>query len=81
MELLPHPVPDRTKYDLLVKDTNTEQFATDCFVFFCKKINAAKGFSTSFRIYFKTLRLFPFGQEKGRNLFCPKTPEISSYQL
>ncbi len=29
---------DRTKYDLLVKDTNTEQFATDCFVFFCKKI-------------------------------------------
>ena len=38
MELLPHPVPDRTKYDLLVKDTNTEQFATDCFVFFCKKI-------------------------------------------
>lgn len=37
MELLPHPVPDRTKYDLLVKDTNTEQFATDCFVFFCKK--------------------------------------------
>lgn len=27
-------------------------------LFFCKKINAAKGFSTSFRIYFKTLRLF-----------------------
>ena len=41
MELLPHPVPDRTKYDLLVKDTNTEQFATDCFVFFCKKIKVS----------------------------------------
>ena len=30
------------------------------FLFFCKKINAAKGFSTSFRIYFKTLRSCSF---------------------
>jgi hypothetical protein len=30
---------------------------SEFFYFFVKKINAAKGFSTSFRIYFKTLRI------------------------
>lgn len=46
-------------------------------LFFCKKINAAKGFSTSFRIYFKTLRCFPikcFPIKNGRRRFSTPKP-------